>query len=134
MAAGKSTRLAHLSSGRYRRSTRAVIPSTKEKPCGQTRAPAASVLQKKKTASPAVPTSQRILLQDEAAVAAMKTQQRWFTLPKFFLFRPGSRMRSRSILSRTRSWRDAALQKLRAKGYKAYILTSDLGARGSGIA
>ncbi len=81
-----------------------------------------------KTPPAAAPIKQQHTLEDQAAVAAVKAKPAIVEAPKVITSRESYAIQVYSFKDKTRA--DAALDKLKSKGYKAYVMVSDLGARG----
>ena len=67
-------------------------------------------------------------VEDQAAVAAVKPTSSVVMAPHLLAAKESLAIQIYSFKDKARA--DAALEKLKAKGYKAYIMVSDLGARG----
>ena len=104
----------------------AVMSFTREKPKAVP-ASTSDVLADKTVKSP-TPLKQAHSAEDQQAVAAVKVQPAIVEAPKVITSRESFAIQVYSFKDKVRA--DAALEKLKAKGYKAYVMVSDLGARG----
>ncbi len=101
----------------------AVMSFTKDKPKASS-ATSGDVLADKTPS----PLKQDHTPEDQAAVTAMKVKPAIVEAPKVIPSSLSFAVQVYSFKDKARA--DAALEKLKAKGYKAYVMISDLGARG----